>query len=132
MTRVKSDLWSHLTLLIDPYYLGFRGLVFSILLNKPLRSQICHLFFMVYEPGQEILHVTHLRSSLVRTHSSTNVSLPLQSVSQPQHSSLRGGQSRNQVEGLLGCYHCQASELRGRGAPDLPLSNHLGSFMICP
>ena len=66
VTRVKSDLWSHLTLLIDPYYLSFRGLVFSLLLNNPLRSQFRYLFYMVYEPGQESLHVTHLRPSLVR------------------------------------------------------------------
>ena len=31
VTRVKADLWNHLTPLIDPFYLEGRGLVFSLL-----------------------------------------------------------------------------------------------------
>ena len=31
VTRVKADLWNHLTPLIDPFYLEGRGFVFSLL-----------------------------------------------------------------------------------------------------
>jgi len=45
VTRVKSDLWSHLTLLIDPYYLSFRD------------SATCSVWCMSLDKSHYTLHI---------------------------------------------------------------------------
>ena len=48
--------------------------------NNPVWSQFRHLFCMVYEPGQESLHVAHLRPRLVRIHVSLCLDNPCPSL----------------------------------------------------